>query len=423
MSQSYYCGVDFGTTNTVCTLLPKNNPAAPGMSCSIPSLAFFPKRGFSATAQYAPGKLEYFIGEQASLQAYDQRKPGRVIHSFKSVIADPNINHIFIYDKNITIIDLLQFFFKEVKSTIDTLAGEPITRITVGRPVKLARTTFSERIARQRIITAARKVGFSNISFAFEPIAAFVASKKLRETQGNFFISDIGGGTSDFVAGSTHGASSITSVSTETFVTGGVHSAGDAIDGEIMWSLTPYFGNGAKYTSMGKQLDIPVHLFTLLKDKPRVSLIDEAYLEDLEYILKHEVTNHGIGRLYDLSRDNMALPLYKAIESTKVKLTNHAKAKLKFSHKSVQIDQEIARIDFDSTISSILKDIEQTAVKTLERAKITAPNVEIVLLTGGTSLIPAVRNIFTSMFPNGHFEPFDPFSAVSKGLALIQNNN
>ena len=55
--------------------------------------------------------------------------------------------------------------------------------------------------------------------------------------------------------------------------------------------------------------------------------------------------------------------------------------------------------------------------ETLERAGLDAGAIDIVLCTGGSSLIPAVRGILEDHF-SGRVVEHDPFTSVAAGLAI-----
>ena len=58
---------------------------------------------------------------------------------------------------------------------------------------------------------------------------------------------------------------------------------------------------------------------------------------------------------------------------------------------------------------------------TLQRANLATADIDIVLCTGGSSLIPAVRRILDERFPHQVVE-HDPFTSVAAGLAIANFN-
>jgi len=62
---------------------------------------------------------------------------------------------------------------------------------------------------------------------------------------------------------------------------------------------------------------------------------------------------------------------------------------------------------------------EQAIDDTLSRAGIDGSQIELVIRTGGSSLIPAVKRILEERFPDKVVE-HDPFTSVAAGLAIAE---
>ena len=82
----------------------------------------------------------------------------------------------------------------------------------------------------------------------------------------------------------------------------------------------------------------------------------------------------------------------------------------------------LSRPEFELLIVDLLARVEQSLDETLQRAGLAAGEIDIVLCTGGSSLIPAVRRLLEDRFPNQVVE-HDPFTSVAAGLAIANFNN
>ena len=58
----------------------------------------------------------------------------------------------------------------------------------------------------------------------------------------------------------------------------------------------------------------------------------------------------------------------------------------------------------------------------LQKSELSAASIGLVLRTGGSSLIPAVRRILEERFP-GRVVVHDPFTSVAAGLAIADYRN
>ena len=120
-------------------------------------------------------------------------------------------------------------------------------------------------------------------------------------------------------------------------------------------------------------------------------------------------------RLYELITQNSSYQIFQAIKDCKAALSEHSEVLLDIPDIDVSIT--IAREDFEAMISDQLATFEQAVSDTLVNAGIAASEVELVIRTGGSSLIPAVKNILERYFPGKVIE-HDPFTSVAAGLAI-----
>ena len=81
------------------------------------------------------------------------------------------------------------------------------------------------------------------------------------------------------------------------------------------------------------------------------------------------------------------------------------------------MEAEVTRGDFERWIADDLAAIEATVDTALERAGIGDRDVDAIFLTGGTSFVPAVRDLFARRFPPERLHQGDAFQSVASGLA------
>ena len=76
------------------------------------------------------------------------------------------------------------------------------------------------------------------------------------------------------------------------------------------------------------------------------------------------------------------------------------------------------RSTFESWIDEDLQKIREAVDRLLDRANVGTAEVDRVFLTGGSSLVPAVRRIFQERFGEDRISSGSEFTSVAKGLAL-----
>jgi hypothetical chaperone protein len=84
----------------------------------------------------------------------------------------------------------------------------------------------------------------------------------------------------------------------------------------------------------------------------------------------------------------------------------------------VQLNGRVKRPSFEKWIEPDLEKIRACVDRLLQATGIAPPEVDRVFLTGGSSLVPAVRRIFEELFEAGRISGGSEFTSVAKGLAL-----
>ena len=92
---------------------------------------------------------------------------------------------------------------------------------------------------------------------------------------------------------------------------------------------------------------------------------------------------------------------------------------MRFSGWGVAIEADVTRGDFERWIANDLAAIAKTVDDALDRAGIKDDDVDAVFLTGGTSFVPAVRDLFARRFRTERLHQGDAFQSVASGLALL----
>src|SRR5205823_2604904 len=89
-----------------------------------------------------------------------------------------------------------------------------------------------------------------------------------------------------------------------------------------------------------------------------------------------------------------------------------------FDDHVVEMNGRVKRSSFEKWIEPDLDKIRGCVERLLDSTGISSGNVDRVFLTGGSSLVPAVRKIFEARFDLGRISGGSEFTSVAKGLAL-----
>ncbi|MBX9759754.1 MAG: Hsp70 family protein, partial [Beijerinckiaceae bacterium] len=185
------CGLDFGTSNTTLGVCKAGKAPAlarlEGDDVTIPSAIFF---DWSANA---------IIG-RAAVSAYVDGAQGRLLRSLKSALGNSLIDETTqVGRKRLRFTQVIARYLELLKVRAEEAAGEPLTQVVHGRPVHFVDgDADGDRKAEDALREIAHSIGFEDVSFQFEPIAAALDYEQQVKREEIAMVVDIGGGTSDF---------------------------------------------------------------------------------------------------------------------------------------------------------------------------------------------------------------------------------
>jgi len=201
----------------------------------------------------------------------------------------------------------------------------------------------------------------------------------------------------------------------------GVGIAGDRFDYRIIDRLVlPLLGKGGSYRSFGKILEIPRGYFTDFADWSRLALMrTRKTIDELRRLQRDALDPAPIGRMMALIEEEQGFPLYDAVGRVKRALSSETHAEFAFEGGGVSIAADIRRADFEEWIAEDLARIETAMDAALARAGLGAESIDRVFLTGGSSLIPAIRAMFDQRFGEERIATGGELTSIAHGLALI----
>ena len=240
-----HVGLDFGTTNSAIGVFEDGKVRlarfrhAAGFSDTFRSILFFSPDARDSAGRYVP------VGGARAIDAYlEAEGKGRLIQSLKSYVADRGFQATSIFGRTHSLIDLLVLLLGDLRARAEEELGPLGNRLVVGRPVHFAYAD-DEALAIDRMKEALGKVGWTDVTFEYEPVAAAYYYERTLEKDQRVLVADFGGGTSDFslieVGPSHRGGGPRTILGND-----GVGLAGDALDAKVLHHLVaPKLGLGS----------------------------------------------------------------------------------------------------------------------------------------------------------------------------------
>ncbi len=342
----------------------------------------------------------------------------RFVQSFKSVVASPSFERALIFNRPFRFEDMGQLFLRKLVSHAGGKLDHRPRRVIVGRPVEYAGAQPDSDLARERYRAMFSEFGVE-VHYVYEPLgAAFSYATRLTEPA-TVLVADFGGGTTDFsiVRIAEPGAPQRCTP----LASSGIGIAGDRFDQRIVDRLVlPMLGKGGKYRSFDKLLDIPNGWYSEFSDWARLALMrNRRTLEELRRLQCNAVDPAAIERLIALIEHEQGYPLYAAVGQVKRALSDQESAEFRFEGGGLTIAVDVERREFEAWIAADLARIEQALDNAFLRAGIAAEQIDRVFLTGGSSLIPAVRKLFDRRFGREKIAAGGELTSIAHGLAMI----
>jgi hypothetical chaperone protein len=413
-------GLDFGTTNSVAALADGTVGESRLLSFAGPEQA---EQVFRSALCFwhdddVRGGLAVEAGPWAIAEYLEYPQDSRFIQSFKSVAASASFETASVFAKRYRFEDLGRFFLERLVARAGGQLDRRPQRIVVGRPVEYAGGRPDPALARRRYDAMFQGFG-AEIHYVYEPLGAAFSYASRLEGAATILVADFGGGTSDFSV--VRVAAPGTARRCEPLGHAGIGIAGDRFDYRIVDRLIlPMLGKGSLYRSFGKELEIPRSWFADFADWSRLALMrNRRTMEELARLQKTAVDPAAIGRMIALIENELGYPLYDAVGRLKRALSSEEQAAFQFSGGGLAIEAEVSRAEFEGWIAEDVGRIAATVDQALAAANVGEGEIDRVFLTGGSSLIPAIRRIFLERFGADRIATGGELTSIAHGLALV----
>lgn len=295
---------------------------------------------------------------------------------------------------------LVSVVLARLKSEADKAVGHESHRVVVGHPVVFAgadrlRRAESDAEAFSRLRQAAADAGFSEVEFLPEPTAAVIGEKT---HSGVEIAVDFGGGTFDVAVMDSRGDTP------RIAATAGVAVGGEMLDGVLFETIVG--------PALGFDL-LPNWLFNELRTSSSVRLLmADPGIPAILARIRGEPAELAGALLYE----GHAYDFYKGIEGAKIALSDAESVAMRYP--PLGLDVPVHRAGFEAMIRPELDMVMATIDGALREARVTASEIDRVLMTGGSAQIPAFRSDLEAMFGGTKLEQRDAFTAVVHGLGV-----
>ncbi len=367
--------------------------------------------------------MKSWTGPEGIERYLETEHKGRLIQSMKSFLSSRSLQTTDVFGKRRTLEELIARILSDLREKAEHQFATSVKHAVVGRPVHFvgSETDEDDLYAQERLEKAFRVAGFDSVSFEMEPVAAAHYYESTLDHDELILIGDFGGGTSDFsLVRVGPGIRASGRSAKDLLGNAGIGLAGDAFDAKLVRHIVaPALGAGTQMRSVNKILPVPNWVYFKLERWHHLSFLRSKDVMNMLNSVKTQAFHpEMIGALIDLIQEDLGYHLHRAVQKTKIDLSNHTTARFVFTDGGVDLNAVIQRQDFESWISEELMQIETCVDSLLQQCGIEARDLDMVFLTGGSSFVPAVRRIFDARFGRERIKSGNEFTSVAMGLAL-----
>jgi hypothetical chaperone protein len=408
------CGLDFGTSNSAIGVMRDGAAVLAPLEHSetlMPSAVFFDHETNDRV----------LFGTDA-ISAYVGQTEGRLMRALKSILGSPLIDEeTGLGSRKVALREVVELFVRHLKRKAEAFAGQEITSVVHGRPVRFVDSDDKADERAQEVLEAvARRVGFRDIRFVYEPIAAAHQYERTVEAEELVLIADIGGGTSDF---------SVVRIGPErreridrdgdVLAATGTRVGGTDFDTALnIAAVMPLLGLGTRL--LKKNLPMPNALYYELATWATTNF---AYTYRNEREVAELVSDarepDKVGRLLKVLRERLGHRLAFAVEEAKIALSASDRAKLPLPFVENGLATLATRADLERAIEAKTDRLCRTAGDCIAAAGLKGTDIDTIFLTGGSSRVPAVRAAVARAAPSARLTGGSDLLSVALGLTQL----
>jgi hypothetical chaperone protein len=417
MEQS--CGLDFGTTNSAIGVIDNGVPVLVTLEDG--------KKGIPSAIFFDTDDGKQYFGEQA-ISRYLEGYSGRIMWSPKNALGSSLINEkTLVGNRKITFREIIGQILNNVKTVAEKNTGKQLKNIVAGRPVHFndddpAIDKLSQDTLRQILLS----IGFKNIEFEYEPIAAAIAYEQQITRDEIAMIVDIGGGTSDFtVIKLSPNSVKKTDRREDILSVGGVHVAGTDFDRQLsIDAVMPELGLNSRHKSMeGKWLTVPSHLFLDLATWHKINFLYVPKVMEFARQIAYSSDQPDKMALYmQILENRLGHYLAKLVEKGKIALSDEETSSIEINQIDPPKRVNISRERFNNSIQILLIKIESSMIDVVIDSQLNTDKIDSVFFTGGGTFMPEIRARVASLLPKSRVIDGDKFGSVASGLTLKAKN-
>ncbi len=344
----------------------------------------------------------------------DELAPGRLLQYLKTALRKTGPSGGYqgtqVFDRYYRVADLVQAYLGQLKQRAEQELGQPVSGVTLGRPVRFNPDPARDQHAEDTLRQAALAAGFERVDFELEPLAAARYYEQTLSRPQTVLIFDFGGGTLDL---------SILRLGDptrrEVYANGGIDIAGSDFDRAIIEKrMLTHFGQEPV-----QHLPDLAELVQAVPDWAALPELSTPQIRhNLEQAIRAGVAPARLKALQSLIFNDLAFSFYNHVEAAKISLSSQGAAVIALDDQGINLWELYTRAQFEKDIHDYYRQVEQVVLDTLSASGLRPAQIDAVVKTGGSSSIPAFGAMLERIFGTERVIAASAFSSVTAGLAI-----
>ncbi|MDQ9091164.1 molecular chaperone [Pseudoalteromonas haloplanktis] len=362
----------------------------------------------------AAGEESLFIGREAISEYVQFPEEGYFVKSPKSFFGATGLKQgqINFFE------DIATAMILKIKQRAEASLQYALTQTVIGRPVNFQAVGGEEsnQQALGILERAAKRAGFKDVAFLYEPLAAGIDYESDLQQDQKVLVIDIGGGTSDCSFVQMGPSFRNSNERDQDFLAHtGKRIGGNDLDIALSYhALMPLLGLGSKFKS---GLPLPNQPFWQACKINDVNLQSQFYSQqharELLTQLREVEAPELFQRLLDLQQNKQGHQLVQQGEAAKIALSSATEFNCELGFLAPQLNKVLSRDDLALAVDDAIMQIVSLAKQAIKDAGAVP---DVIYLTGGSAQSPLIKAALVEHLGNIKMVNGDHFGSVTAGL-------
>ncbi len=315
--------------------------------------------------------------------------------------------------------DLVCAMMLHIRKQAETQLPDAINQAVIGRPINFQGLGGTEANAQAQGILerAAKRAGFRDVVFQYEPVAAGLDFEATLQEEKRVLVVDIGGGTTDcsllLMGPKWHDR-----LDRENSLLGhsGCRVGGNDLDIALAFkNLMPLLGMGGQ-TEKGIALPVlPWWNAIAINDVPaQTDFYSTANGRQLNDMLRDARDTDKVALLLKVWKQRLGYRLVRSAEESKIALSEQVQTQAQLPFISDTLTTDIDQMGLEAALDQPLRRILEQVQLALDNSEATP---EVIYLTGGSARSPIIKKALAQALPGIPIAGGDDFGSVTAGLA------